>query len=1045
MIAWFARNSVAANLLMMLILFLGLSSLKLNIPLEVFPTFGEDTISVSVSLRGSTPEEAEQSVTIRIEEAIQDLEGIKKISSRSAEGSSSVTVEVETGYDARELLNDIKSRVDAINTFPAEAEKPITSLAVRTREVISVSIAGNVTEKEIRQQAERLRDGLLSVPGITQLELDDVRDYEISVEVSHDQLRQYGLRLSDVADAINASSLDLSAGNVKTQGGDVLIRLKGQAYERPEFENIVVATKRDGSIVRVGDIATVKDGFNEDPILTRFNGRPAAMIEVYRVGDQSAIEVADKVKAYLAEQQDRIPEGIEVSTWRDRSQVVKKRLQLLANSALQGGLLVLGLLTLFLRPSVAFWVFIGIPISFMGAFMVMPFFGVTLNLISLFGFLLVLGIVVDDAIVTGENVYRHMQNAESGEAAAIHGTQEVAAPVTFGVLTTVAAFLPMAMVAGSRGMMFNNIAVVVIPILIFSLIESKFILPSHLKHIKVNSQRKTNRFSAWQQRFANGFEQAILRYYKPFLTKALQQRYVTLAVFVGVFIIVASVLTSSWTRFVFFPRIESESIAAVLTMPAGTPFEVTDRHIEHMTDAALQLKKKYHDNETGESIILNVYASTGSGGWGSKGTNYGRVQFEILAPEERVAFANLHNSQLVNDWREMIGEIVGAEEISFRSEIMHAGSPIDIQLAGNDFRALQDAAEHVKARLATHVGVYDIADSMSSGKEELQIQLKPEAYALGLSESDVIRQVREAFYGYEAQRIQRGRDDVRVMVRFPYSEREAVANLQDFRIRTADGRSIPVAQIVELVPGQSPTSIYRNDLKRTLNVTAEVDKSSVNQSLVTSDISSYLDQLLVQYPGISYSLEGEAREQEESFGSLLVGLVFVLFAIYSLLAIPFKSYTQPLLVMSVIPFGTLGAFIGHWIMGMSLTLFSILGMLALVGVVVNDSLVLVDCINQQRRRGASVWEAIQYAGPARFRPVMLTSLTTFIGLMPLLFEQSTQAQFLIPMAISLGFGVMLATFITLILVPVNYLVAWELKQRLLGKKEAVYSSAVSDN
>ena len=1039
MIAWFTRNHVAANLLMVTLLFLGIMSLQTRIPLEIFPTMGSDRIAVDVSLRGSTPEEAEQSVAIRVEEAIQDLEGIKKISSRSSEGSASVDIEVESGYDPRELLNDVKTRVDAINTFPSEAEKPVISLDIWTRDVISVAVAGNLSEKEIRQQAERVRDDLLSIPGITQVELDDVRDYEISIEVPQDRLRQYNLQLSDVANAINNSSLDLSAGNVKTSGGEVLIRLKGQAYNRPEFENIVVATRADGSIVRVGDLATVKDAFTEDPMLSRFNGRPAAMIEVFRVGNQSAIDVATKVKDYVAEQQDRLPLGLELSTWRDKSKMVKGRLKTLTTSAIQGGILVLALLTLFLRPSVALWVFIGIPVSFMGAFIAMPFFGITLNQMSLFGFILVLGIVVDDAIVTGENVYRHLQNAEDGEYAAIEGTKEVAAPVTFGVLTTVAAFIPMTMIEGPRGVMFQNIAVVIIPILLFSLIESKFVLPAHLKYLSVGKKRSTNRLSQWQQNVANSFEEFVLRYYQPLLEHCLKNRYATISVFVGVLLIILSLVSSGWTRFVFFPRLESETITVSLVMPTGTPFEVTDRYIERMTEAAITLKNEYRDPETGDSIIMNILSSTGNAGRGQRGTGNGRVRIEIVPPEER--HIQTSNREIVSKWRNLIGEIPGAEEIAFRSEIMHIGNPIDIQLSGNNMDDLQKVAELVKVQLAKHKGVFDITDSLAEGKQELRIKLKPQAYALGLNESDVIRQVREAFYGYEAQRIQRGRDDVRVMVRFPLQEREAIANLQDFRIRTNDGRSIPVAQIVELIPDTSPTTIYRNDLKRTLSVIDDIDKSVANMTVINADMQEFLDQSLLQYPGVSYSLEGEAREQADSFKSLAYGLGFVVFAIYTLLAIPFKSYGQPLIVMSIIPFGTIGAFIGHWLMGIDLTIFSILGILALVGVLVNDSLVLVDFINQQRRKGIEPLEAIQMAGAARFRPVILTSMTTFMGLVPLLFESSTQAQFLIPMAVSLGFGILFATFVTLLLVPINYLIAWELKQKLSGKPSEILVSS----
>ena len=1038
MIAWFTRNDVAANLLMLSILLLGTYSLATRIPLEVFPTFGANIISVNVSLRGSTPEESEQSVTIRIEEAIQDLEGIKKISSRSSEGSSNVTIEVDDDYDPRELLNDVKTRVDAINTFPGEAEKPVISLALRTREVITVSVAGNFTEKEIRQQAERVRDDLLGIAGITQLELDDVRDYEISVEVSQDRLRQYGLRLSDVAEAINSSSLDLSAGNVKTSGGEVLIRLKGQAYLRPDFENIVVTTNRDGSIVRVGDLANVRDAFTEDPIQTRFDGRPAAMIEVYRVGNQSAIDVASKVKQYVAEQQARLPQGMELATWRDDSKVVEGRLNTLVSNALQGGILVMILLTLFLRPAVAAWVFVGIPVSFMGAFIVMPFAGISLNIMSLFGFILVLGIVVDDAIVTGENIYRHLKTNPNSEQAALLGTKEVAAPVTFGVLTTISAFVPLLLAEGQAGVFFVNMAGVVVPILIFSLIESKFVLPAHLKHLKYRRESDHGMLMRWQHKIANGFEDFVLRYYRPVLNFCLANRYATIATFLGLFILLSTTMASGWLRFIFLPHIPAEQISVSLAMPSGTPFEVTDRHIEKMANAALQLKEKYRDKKTGESLIQHVYATTGSGGGGRKDTNYGRVRFEMIPAEER--HTRVSNPELVSEWRDLIGPIPGAEEISFRSEIAHIGNPIEIQLRGNDGHHLRDVGDKLKDKLATHAGVFDIKDSMTDGKEELRIRLKPEAYVLGLTESDVIRQVREAFYGYEAQRIQRGRDDVRIMVRFPREERSAIANLQDFRIRTADGRSIPVAQVAELIPGESPTAIYRNDLKRTLTVTADVNKNVANMTVINASLGELLDNLLIPYPDISYRFEGEAREQAESFESLAYGLAFVLFAIYTLLAIPFKSYSQPLIVMSIIPFGTLGAFVGHWILGMDLSLFSLFGLLALVGVVVNDSLVLVDFINRQRREhGVPVLQAIQTAGVVRFRPVMLTSLTTFFGLLPLLFETSTQAQFLKGTAASLAFGILFATFITLLLVPVNYLIAWELKQWFKNRGHRVKS------
>jgi multidrug efflux pump subunit AcrB len=1017
MITWFAKNSVAANLLMSTIIALGFYHLVNKMPLEVFPSIDADRISISVSLRGATPEDVEQGVTIRIEQAIEDLEGIEKITSESSEGASRVSVEVITGYDARELLADIKSRVDAINTFPTEAEKPVVSLAQRTRDVITVTVAGLYSEKEIKEFAQAVYDDLLRLPQISQLTLSGVRNDEIAIELSQDKLQQYQLTLKQVATKIGNYSTDISAGNIKTSGGDILIRSKGQAYYKGDFANIVIKQQTDGSIIRLADIATIRDDFEETPIRTRFNGKPAAFINVYRIGNESAIEVADAVKNYIEDKQATLPKGFELSYWDDDSDIVKKRIQTLTSNAIQGGILVLALLTLFLRPAIAFWVFIGIPVSFMGAFIVMPYFGITLNIMSLFGFILVLGIVVDDAIVTGENVYTHLRHAESGEQAAIQGTLEVATPVTFGVLTTVAAFLPLAFIDGVRGALFAQIPIVVIPVLLFSLIESKFVLPSHLKHLKLRHQKtKQSRFEQFQQRFADGFERAILRYYQPLLKRAVDNKTITVSLFLSVFIIIFALIFSGWTRFVFFPRIPSETVRANLTMPAGTPFEVTNQYILLMSDAAEKLKQKYTNEATGESLVLNILATTGGRGGSS---NTGGVRFEIEPPEKR--YIDVDSRQLLAEWRKMIGVIPGAESLTYRAEIGRSSDPIDIQLQGSSLATLKLLAADIKQRLATYPTVFDISDSLSDGKEELYVELNRQGLSLGLTRVDVAQQVRSAYYGSQVQRVQRGREDVRVMVRLPLDERRSLADLYRLNIQTPQGDKVPLAHIATLTTGQSPSTINRVDGYRTVNIIADYDKTQTNVTALQADLRSYIQQLLKKYPDVQFEFEGEAKEQRQSFGSLQWGLGFVLFVIYALLAIPFKSYSQPLIVMSVIPFGVLGAVVGHWIMAMDLTIMSVLGMLALIGVLVNDSLVLVDYINQRINKGDRLYDAVLTAGTARFRPVILTSLTTFIGLMPLLFEQSTQAQFLIPMAVSLGFGILFATFITLLLVPVNYL------------------------
>lgn len=1024
MIAWFAKNHVAANLLLLTIVFAGLFSLNTKIPLEIFPDIGADSVSINVSLRGATPDDVEQGIAIRIEEVVQDLEGIEKITSISSEGSARIILEINDAYDPRELLADIKSRVDSVNTFPADADKPVIALAERKREVIAVAVASDYGEKETREYAEYIRDQLLHLPNVTQVDLNGVRNYEIGIEISQDTLRQYQLSLEQISSAISDFSADISAGNLKTRGGDVLIRAKSQAYYKQDFERIIIKQKSDGTLIRLGDIASIVDGFEETPVNVRFNGKQAALIEVYRIGPQSAIEVADEVKEFIDLQQKKLPQGFELNYWNDDSLIVKSRIATLTTNAIQGGILVLILLTLFLRPAIAFWVFIGIPVSFMGAFIVMPFFGVSLNIMSLFGFILVLGIVVDDAIVTGENVYRHMKTAESAEQAAIFGTQEVATPVTFGVLTTVAAFLPLAFIAGHRGALFAQIAVVVIPVLLFSLVESKFVLPAHLKNIKMrkNSDKKVSKLEKLQHAFADGFEQAVLKYYQPLLAIVLRYKMATVSLFLGILLVISALISSGWVNFVFFPRIPAETVRASLVMPAGTPFEVTHKHIESMSDKARELQEKYRDPETGESIILNVLAATGTRGGAG---NTGLVRFEMMPADERTI--DIDSRALVSEWRTLIPVIVGAESLTYRAEIGRSSDPINVQLTGNSLATLKEVSDQIKQHLLGYPTVYDIADNISDGKEELQISLNEKGLALGLNVVDVSRQVRNAYFGAQVQRIQRGRDDVRVMVRLPINERDSVSGLKDIMIKTPQGGDVPLDHIAVLSPGNSPSEIYRIDRYRSVNITADIEKENTNMTILQADLNTYLAELMQQYPNIGYTLEGEAKEQRESFTSLSWGLLFVFFVIYGLLAIPFKSYLQPLIVMSVIPFGMIGAVIGHWLMGMDLTIMSLMGMLALTGILVNDSLVLVDFINKQRAKGGDLLEIVQQAAAARFRPVMLTSLTTFIGLMPLLFEKAMQAQFLIPMAVSLGFGILFATMITLLLVPVNYLLMEKLQ------------------
>ena len=1027
MITWFARNGVAANLLMLVILALGLHAMTARIPLEVFPEFELDIVNINMPYRGATPSEVEEGVVLRIEEAIHDLEGIKELRSRASEGFGRVSVELEKGYDARELLDDIKNKVDAISTFPTETERPIYNIAERRREVISVVIAGNLAERELRLLGEQVRDDLASLPNITQVELTAVRPYEISINVSEATLQQYGLTFEAIAAAINRASMDLPAGSIRTQGGDVLLRTKGQAYVKSDFDDIVVLTRDDGTRLTLADIANVNDGFEEEPLLARFNNKPAVVVDVYRTGEQSAIEISRATKEYIAEVSARMPPGVEISYWRDRARIVKARLNTLVKSAMQGGLLIFLLLTLFLRFSVALWVCVGIPISFMGALALMPELGVTINIVSLFAFILVLGIVVDDAIVTGENIYNHLKITSNPTTAAIRGTHEVAVPVTFGVLTTAAAFLPLAVMEGQRGQIFAQIPVIVIPVLLFSLVESKLILPAHLKHLRVHGDqdRRHNILVRLQRRVATGLETAILKIYRPVLSAALRQRYFTWSLFVAVAIVILTLVFSGRMGFVFFPRVQSETARAGVTMAPGTPFEITAKHVERISLAAQTLRDKYVDAQTGKSVIKGILATAGDNGR----TNRGRVWFEIVAPEQRTV--DVTSSEIVREWRSLMGSIPGAQELTYRAEIGRGGDPINVQLTGPDFDQLSVVAEQVKQRLKQYPGVFDISDTFEEGKEEIQLSIKPDAELLNVSVSRLARQVRQAFFGEEAQRIQRGREDVRVMVRYPESERRSYNNLASMRIRTPSGVEVPFSEVAIATVDRGYSTIKRVDRNRAVNVIADVDKETSDVEAIKADLVGFLSTLSERHPGIRHSLEGEAREQQESFRSLRLGVVFVLFVVYALLAIPFKSYIQPLIVMSVIPFGVVGAVLGHMLLDMTLSIMSVMGMLALSGVVVNDSLVLVDYVNRRLREGVMLSDAITRAGVARFRPVLLTSLTTFAGLTPLIFEKTTQAQFLIPMAVSLGFGVLFATFITLILIPVHYQILEDIKN-LLG-------------
>lgn len=1027
-IAWFVGHGVAANVLMMAVVVGGALSL-FSVKREIFPETSPPIVRVSVPYPGAAPEEVEAGIVLRIEEAVQDIAGVKEIRGIAAEGSGTVTVELSRGADAQRVLNDVKSRVDAITSFPDEAEEPIVEQPVIRSEVLTVAISGPASERVLRRLAENVRDDLLDMAGITQVELAAVRPYEISIEVSQDALRRYGLTFAQVAAAVRQASLRLPGGNIETRTGEILLRVEEQAYRGEEFARLPLLTTPEGGRLRIGDVATVRDAFEDTNQSARFDGEPTALVRIFRVGDQDAIDIAEKVKGYVAEQRAAMPNGITITTWLDTSRVLQSRIDLLVENGLWGFALVFAVLALFLRLSLAAWVAVGIPVSFLGAALLMPLFGLSVNMMSMFAFIVVLGIVVDDAIVVGESVYTQFEAKVAGREGAIEGTTTVSTPVIFAVLTTMAAFLPLLFLPGVFGDFMWPIPIIVIGTLVFSLLESLLVLPHHLSGLRLELHEKARGWRRFQEAFGRSLDRFVANRYGPFIERAVAWRSVVFTV--GLVVLVLSVATAAggWIKFRFFPPVESDHVTAALRMPQGAPEEITRAAVRRLEEAALKIGEEL-EQEHGARVIQHVLASVGAqpfaaqqggapGGGASifSGGNLGEVAIELVPSEER----SVTSQQIADLWRARIGTIADAETLTFTGSIFGAGSPIDVRFSGADFATLQTIADRLKSKLRDYPGVFEIADSYRAGKTQIELDITQRAQAVGLTLADLARQVRGAFYGEEAQRIQRGRDEIKVMVRLPEGERRSLADLESLRIRGENGLSIPLYEAAKLQTSRSPSVIDRVQGARVLSVTADVDPSQANAAQILQELQrDVLPQLMKEHPRVRYVLAGEQEEQRETLGGLVRGFLFAMLAIYVLLAIPFRSYAHPLLVMSAIPFGFVGALLGHLLLGLDLTILSMFGIVALTGVVINDSLVMVDFINRKRRDGVDLAQAIRDAGKARFRPVVLTSLTTFVGLAPLLAERSVQAQFLIPMAASLAFGVLFATAITLVLVPVGY-------------------------
>ena len=1048
LIAWFASNGVVANLLMLLVIAVGLMTV-FTVNQEVFPEFEAELITVSVPYRGAAPAEVEEGVIVRVEEAIEGLEGVKRITSTASEGSGTVSIEVQTGFDIRELLDNVKARVDAISTFPVETEAPIVQEVLIRMQVINVSVSGDMDERTLKALAQEVRDELVALDGISQADLKSVRPYEIAIEVSEDTLRRYGLTFDDVARAVRRSSLDMPGGSVKAESGEILLRTTGQVYRGEEYESLTLLTRADGSRIRLGDVARVLDGFEETDQWSRFDGQPTAMVQVYRVGDENAPDVSRVVEDYVAEKRERLPDGVSIATWQDTSVLLEGRRDLLLKNGLTGLLLVFAILTLFLRMRLALWVAVGIPVAFLGAIAVMPSAGLTINMMTLFAFILVLGIVVDDAIVVAERIHAKHEEGHAGLKGAILGAQEVSVPVIFGVLTTMAAFTPFMMVPGMMGNFTRAIPLIVIPVLAFSVIESQLVLPYHLSHEDRKARRKrpnplSRAADAAFSAVSRALDWFIRAVYEPVLGVALEWRYLTASVAIACLMLTGGLIWGGVVEWVFFPDMDSDNVIVTLTMPEETPAEITGRAIDRIEQAALRLDRDLEE-QYGYRLFTHVLASVGEQPSANMGpanpgiapsrAYLGEVNIELI-PGEGLAETGeprpLSSAQIGSLLRERLDPIPGAVELDIQTELMMGmGSPIDVQLSGPDIEELRVVAGKIRARLAEYPGVIDITDTFRRGKPEIELAIRPSAEGLGLSLEDLGRQVRQGFFGEEAQRIQRGPDDVRVMVRYPAEDRQSLGDLEYMRIRTPDGGQVPFGSVADARLGRGFSSIRRVDRQRAINVTADIDENSDTSAWdVLSDLENrQMSDILSEHPGVYYSLEGEQQMQDEFMGGLYQGFAIALFAIFALMAIPFRSYVQPVIVMSAIPFGLVGAVLGHAIAGTDLSFMSVMGIVAVSGVVVNDSLVLVHFVNRYaEEKHRSLAGAAREAGAARFRPILLTSLTTAAGVTPLLLETSLQARFLVPMALALASGVLFATFTTLLLVPSAYLILEDVKR-----------------
>ena len=1025
-IAWMAAHPVAANLLM-IVMIIGGFLVLLNSKKEVFPEFDFDAVVISMAYPGASPEEVEQGIILAVEEAIKDVDGIKNIKSSAFENSGQVIAILHNSDEIMRIFQDIKTAVDQISTFPVDAEDLTVSVPADEQQVMNLALYGSVSETVLRQTAEKIQTQLEQHPEIGIVDLDGVRDYEIHIEVSQDNLRRYGLNIPEIANIVSTTAIEIGGGALKTSAGEILVRMTERRNYAAEFKDIPIIKNPSGSTLYLGDIATIKDGFEDSNIYASFDNKPAVLMTIKSIGNQTPAGISAATRGIINDLNKSLPGDLQLVVLRDDSIMFQQRAELLMKNGLLGLALVIVFLAIFLDIRLAFWVSMGIPISYMGAFLLLPATdSFSINMVSMFAFIIALGIVVDDAVVVGENIYHKREKGKKPLAASVEGAREMAIPVMVSVLTNIVAFLPMMFMPGFMGKIFKIIPAIVIATFFISLIESLFILPAHLtfKQSKNLKNGLMVKIVNMQKTFNRKFDSFIQNRYAPFLEKSLSLRYISLSLFLFVLITMGSYVQGGHLGMQMFPRVESDFSFAQATLKVGAP----EHEVLSVENRIISAAEKIIKENGSDKLSIGI----------SSKTNENVIEIQAFLTD--INTRTISTKDFTDLWRKTTGTIPGLESLTFSS---NRGGPGDeaaltVELSHNDTTILQEAATSLAASLAEFPNVQDINDGSAQGKRQYDFTVTDLGYTLGLTPIEIGRQVRGAFYGSEAFKQQRGKNEVRVLVMSPEDERNSSDFVRNMMIKAPNGADVMLSDVVQMTEGRAYTTINRRNSQRVVTVEADVNPPSDTNLVIASIVEDALPKLQKRYPGLTYSFEGAQADMRESLESLFRGMISILFVMYAILAVLFSSYSQPLMIMIAIPFSMVGAIIGHFIMGFPMSIVSMFGIIALAGVVINDSLILIDLANKKFKLGEEKFHAVLGAATQRFRPIILTTLTTFVGLAPMMFETSRQARFLIPMAISLGYGIVFATFLTLILIPSLYMINEDIKKIISKFKRALF-------